>query len=381
MREKSDTARMGAAKAGAWPAIISLESVEGRMTAIDLRSDTVTKPTDEMRSAMASAEVGDDVFGEDPSINELQERSAALLGKEAGLLTSSGTMSNLIATLAWGSHGDEIIMGDQAHMFWNESAGQAALGGVQTRLVPNDSQGRINPDDVAAAIRPPGNLHFPRTAMICLENTHNRCSGGVLTPEDTKSVSDVAHAAGVPVHLDGARIFNASVALEVPPAELVREVDDLSFCLSKSLSCPVGSVLVGSQDFIDNAKRWRKMLGGGMRQAGILAAAGLVALDTMIDRLAEDHQHARRLAHGLANIDGLNVDPESIQTNIVFFEVDEELGTAADLIAALNRNGVLVSYPGKQSIRMVTHRHITPEDIEEALSRTSTAVRELQAAQ
>ena len=350
------------------------------MTAIDLRSDTVTKPTDEMRSAMAAAEVGDDVFGEDPSINELQERSAALLGKEAGLLTSSGTMSNLIATLAWSNHGDEIIMGTEAHMFWNESAGQAALGGVQTRLVPNDSQGRINPDDVAAAIRPPGNLHFPRTSMMCLENTHNRCSGGVLTPEDTKSVSDVAHAAGVPVHLDGARIFNASVALEVPPAELARDVDDLSFCLSKSLSCPVGSVLVGSQDFITNAKRWRKMLGGGMRQAGVLAAAGLVALDSMIERLAEDHQHARRLAHGLANIDGLSVDPDSIQTNIVFFEVDEDLGTAADLIAALNRNGVLVSYPGKQSIRMVTHRHISPEDIEEALSRTSVAVRELRSA-
>ena len=350
------------------------------MTAIDLRSDTVTKPTDEMRSAMAAAEVGDDVFGEDPSINELQERSAALLGKGAGLLTSSGTMSNLIATLAWSNHGDEIIMGTEAHMFWNESAGQAALGGVQTRLVPNDSQGRINPDDVAAAIRPSGNLHFPRTSMMCLENTHNRCSGGVLTPEDTKSVSDVAHAAGVPVHLDGARIFNASVALEVPPAELARDVDDLSFCLSKSLSCPVGSVLVGSQDFITNAKRWRKMLGGGMRQAGVLAAAGLVALDSMIDRLAEDHQHARRLAHGLANIDGLSVDPDSIQTNIVFFEVDEDLGTAADLIAALNRNGVLVSYPGKQSIRMVTHRHISPEDIEEALSRTSIAVRELRSA-
>ena len=350
------------------------------MTAIDLRSDTVTKPTDEMRRAMAAAEVGDDVFGEDPSINELQDRAAAMLGKEAGLLTSSGTMSNLIATLAWSSKGDELIMGDQAHMFWNESAGQAALAGVQTRLVPNDSQGRINPDDVAAAIRPQGNLHFPRTSMLCLENTHNRCSGGVLTPDDTKAVADVARDAGVPVHLDGARIFNASVALEVPPAELARDVDDLSFCLSKSLSCPVGSVLVGSQDFIDQAKRWRKMVGGGMRQAGILAAAGLVALDTMIDRLAEDHQHARRLAHGLANIDGLSVDPESIQTNIVFFEVDEDLGTAADLIAALNRNGVLVSYPGKQSIRMVTHRHIAPEDIEEALSRTSTAVRELQTA-
>ena len=350
------------------------------MTAIDLRSDTVTKPTDEMRRAMASAEVGDDVFGEDPSINELQERSAALLGKEAGLLTSSGTMSNLIATLAWSNHGDEIIMGDEAHMFWNESAGQAALGGVQTRLVPNDSQGRINPDDVAAAIRPSGNLHFPRTSMVCLENTHNRCSGGVLTPEDTKSVGDIAHGAGVPVHLDGARLFNASIALEVPPAELARDVDDLSFCLSKSLSCPVGSVLVGSQDFIDNAKRWRKMLGGGMRQAGVLAAAGLVALDTMIDRLAEDHQNAKRLADGLANIDGLSVDPESIQTNIVFFEVDDKLGTAAELIAALNRHGVLVSYPGKQSIRMVTHRHISPGDIEEALSRTSAAVRELQSA-
>ena len=348
------------------------------MKLIDLRSDTVTQPTDEMRRAMAAAEVGDDVFGEDPSINELQERAAAVLGKEAGLLTSSGTMSNLISTLAYSSHGDEIVMGDQAHMFWNESAGQAALAGVQTRLVPNDSQGRMDPADVAAAIRPPGNLHFPRTSMLCLENTHNRCSGGVLTPEDTKSVCDVAHEAGVPVHLDGARIFNAAIALEVPAAELVREVDDLSFCLSKSLSCPVGSVLVGSQEFIDNARRWRKMLGGGMRQAGVLAAAGLVALDTMVDRLAEDHQNARRLAHGLANIDGLNVDPEQIQTNIVFFEVDTKLGTAADMIAALERQDVKVSYPGKQSIRMVTHRHITPEDIEEALSRTSTAVRELQ---
>ena len=348
------------------------------MKLIDLRSDTVTQPTDEMRRAMAAAEVGDDVFGEDPSINELQERAAAVLGKEAGLLTSSGTMSNLISTLAYSSHGDEIVMGDQAHMFWNESAGQAALAGVQTRLVPNDSQGRMDPEDVAAAIRPPGNLHFPRTSMLCLENTHNRCSGGVLTPEDTKSVCDVAHEAGVPVHLDGARIFNAAIALEVPAAALVREVDDLSFCLSKSLSCPVGSVLVGSQEFIDNARRWRKMLGGGMRQAGVLAAAGLVALDTMVDRLAEDHQNARRLAHGLANIDGLNVDPEQIQTNIVFFEVDTKLGTAADMIAALERQDVKVSYPGKQSIRMVTHRHITPEDIEEALSRTSTAVRELQ---
>ena len=347
------------------------------MIAIDLRSDTVTQPTDEMRRAMAAAEVGDDVFGEDPSINELQERAAALLGKEAGLLTASGTMSNLIATLAWSGKGDEIIMGDQAHMFWNEGAGQAALAGVQTRLVPNDGQGRMDAGEVAGAIRPPGNLHFPRTSMVCLENTHNRCSGGALTPADTKAVCDVAHAAGAAVHLDGARIFNAAVALEVPAAELAREVDDLSFCLSKSLSCPVGSVLVGSADFIERAKRWRKMLGGGMRQAGVLAAAGLVALDRMIDRLAEDHQNARRLAQGLANIDGLEVDPERIQTNIVFFEVAESLGTAADFIAALKRHGVLVSYPGKQSVRMVTHRHIAAGDVEEALLRTAGAAREL----
>ena len=347
------------------------------MIAIDLRSDTVTQPTDEMRRAMAAAEVGDDVFGEDPSINELQERAAALLGKEAGLLTASGTMSNLIATLAWSGKGDEIIMGDQAHMFWNEGAGQAALAGVQTRLVPNDGQGRMDAGDVAGAIRPAGNLHFPRTSMVCLENTHNRCSGGALTPADTKAVCDVAHAAGAAVHLDGARIFNAAVALEVPAAELAREVDDLSFCLSKSLSCPVGSVLVGSADFIERAKRWRKMLGGGMRQAGVLAAAGLVALDCMIDRLAEDHQNARRLAQGLANIDGLEVDPERIQTNIVFFEVAESLGTAGDFIAALQRHGVLVSYPGKQSVRMVTHRHISAGDVEEALRRTAGAAREL----
>ena len=348
------------------------------MELIDLRSDTVTQPTEEMRRAMAAAEVGDDVFGEDPSINALQQQAATLLGKEAALLTSSGTMSNLISTLAYCRHGDEIIMGDQAHMFWNESAGQAALGGVQTRLVPNDEQGRINPDDVAAAIRPKGNLHFPNTSMFCLENTHNRCNGGALTPDDMKSVSDVAHAAGVPVHLDGARLFNAAVALEVPAAELVRDVDDVSFCLSKSLSCPVGSVLVGSQEFIDEARRWRKMVGGGMRQAGVLAAAGLVALNTMVERLAEDHQNARRLAQGLATIDGLKIDPEKIQTNIVFFEVDTKLGNAADMISALEQEKIKVSYPGKQSIRMVTHRHISGEDIEEALSRTSKAAAVLQ---
>ncbi len=347
------------------------------MRVIDLRSDTVTQPTDEMRRAMQEAEVGDDVYGEDPSVNRLQARAAELLGKEAGLLTASGTMSNLIATLTYCHRGDEVIMGDQAHMFWNESAGVAALAGAQTRLVPNDAQGRIDPADVEAAIRPRTNIHFPPRTLVCLENTHNRCSGMVLTPQDTANVAQVAHAAGAAVHLDGARIFNASIALEVPVAALAQDVDDVSFCLSKGLSCPVGSVICGSREFIEQARRWRKMIGGGMRQAGVLAAAGLVAMDTMIDRLADDHANAKRLADGLANIDGLSVDADSIQTNIVIFDVDPAVATAQELISALDREGVKVTYPGQQSIRMVTHRHIDSADVDEALGRVSNVVKGL----
>ena len=348
------------------------------MALIDLRSDTVTKPTDEMRRAMAGAEVGDDVYGEDPSVNELQDRSAALLGHEAGLLTASGTMSNLLATLTYCSHGDEIVMGDQAHMFWNEGGGQAALAGVQTRLIPQSASGGMDASVLARNIRPGGNPHVAATKLVCLENTHNRCSGMVMTPADTKSVCDVSHASAVAVHLDGARIFNAAVALEVPVAELTRDVDDASFCLSKALSCPVGSVLVGSKEFIKEANRWRKMVGGGMRQAGVLAAAGLVALETMVDRLAEDHQNARRLAAGLANIDGLTIDTELIQTNIVIFNVDGHVGPVPDFIKAMAQAEVLVSYPGESSVRMVTHRHISGGDVEDTLSRTSKVVRELQ---
>ena len=341
------------------------------MATIDLRSDTVTKPSAEMRQAMADAEVGDDVYGEDPSINKLQQKAADLLGKEAGLLMASGTMSNLVAALTHCKRGDEIIMGDQAHMFWNESAGASALAGAQLRLVPNDPQGRIDLDDLKNAIRPKGNVHMPPTTLICLENTHNRCSGGVLTPDDTKRVADIAHDAGAKVHLDGARLFNASVSLEVPPAALVQDVDDVSFCLSKALSCPVGSILCGSNEFIEGAHKWRKMVGGGMRQAGVLAAAGLVALDNMVERLADDHSNAKRLAEGLANIEGISVDPTSIQTNIVIFEVSESAGNANDVINELADEGVLVTYPGQQSLRMVTHRHISASDIDEALSRVA----------
>ncbi len=347
------------------------------MDVIDLRSDTLTQPTEEMRQAMANAEVGDDVYGEDPTINKLQERAAEMLGKEAGLLMASGTMSNLVAALTYCHRGDEIVMGDQAHMFWNEAGGASALAGAQIRLIPNDDQGRIDPADLEAAIRPPGNVHASPTTLVCLENTHNRCSGGVLTPEDTAQIGRVAHAAGASVHLDGARLFNAAVALEVPAKELVKDVDDVSFCLSKALSCPVGSVLCGTREFIDRANKWRKMVGGGMRQAGVLAAAGLVALDSMIDRLADDHANARRLAQGLANIDGLTVDPDSIHTNIVIFEVDPSLGPSAKLIGALGAEDVKVSSPSPTAIRMVTHRHISSDDVEETLSRTSKAVRAL----
>ena len=215
------------------------------------------------------------------------------------------------------------------------------------------------------------------TSLICLENTHNRCSGGVLTPDDTKKVSDIAHESGAKVLLDGARRFNASVSLEVPPEALVQDVDDVSFCLSKALSCPVGSVLCGSHEFIEGAHKWRKMVGGGMRQAGILAAAGLVALDNMVERLADDHSNARRLAEGLANIDGISVDPNSIKTNIVIFEVAQSVGSANDVINALSEEGVLVTYPGQQSLRMVTHRHILSSDVDEALSRVSKVVRQM----
>ena len=347
------------------------------MNLIDLRSDTLTQPTEAMRRAMADAELGDDVLGEDPTVNRLQQMTAEMLGKEAALFTASGTMSNLIAALTHCSRGDEVIMGSEGHMFWNEVGGAATLAGVQIRLIPNDDQGRLDPADVAAAIRPKGNLHYPPTSLVCIENTHNRCNGGVLTEGDTKAVADVAHASGLAVHLDGARIFNAAVCLETPAAELVKEVDDVSFCLSKGLSAPAGSLLCGTQDFVDRANKWRKMVGGGMRQAGVLAAAGIIALETMVDRLAEDHAVAHRLAVGLAEIPGIKVDPELCKTNIVFVEVDPRLGPVQEFMGRLAQEGIKVSYPGDRRFRMVTHRHVTAEDIDMAIDRVARLAREI----
>ena len=333
------------------------------MRVVDFRSDTVTHPTPEMRRAMAEAELGDDVFGDDPTVNRLEEMAAERMGKEAAMFVASGTMGNLVSVLTHAQRGDEIILGDKSHTFRSEAGGVSALGGVSFHTLRNDHRGMLDPDEVEAAIRAP-DVHFTRTAVVALENTANACGGAVLTPEDIEAIADVAHRHEVPLHIDGARIFNAAVYLETPAAELVRDADTLSFCFSKGLSCPVGSMVCGSRDFIDEARRWRKMVGGGMRQAGVLAAAGIVALNTMVDRLADDHANAGRLARGLAEIPGISIDPESLPTNLVFFEVVD--GDPAELARRLSDQGIKGGAPVRRW-RLVTHYGIDSADIDHAL--------------
>ncbi|MBI2865163.1 MAG: low-specificity L-threonine aldolase [Chloroflexi bacterium] len=335
------------------------------MRPIDLRSDTVTLPTPEMREAIFRAEVGDDVMGEDPTVNKLEEMAAERLGKEAALLTVSGTMSNLIAVLCHCQRGDEFIVGTEAHILLYEAGGSAGLGGVHHRAVANAPDGTMSLADIEEAIRVP-NIHFPRTRLICLENTHNRCGGEALTPEYTASVFDLARRYAIPLHLDGARIFNAAVALGVDVKELTTGADSVGFCLSKGLSAPVGSLLCGSGDFIERARRLRKMVGGGMRQAGIIAAAGIVALETMVDRLADDHANARLLAEGIQELPGIAVDPGRVQTNIVLVEATDSLAT--DLQARLAAAGVKASTMGRRTLRFVTHYGIERADVEEAIA-------------
>jgi len=343
------------------------------MRVIDLRSDTVTLPTPEMRRAMAEAEVGDDVYGEDPTVNALERRAAELMGKEAALFVASGTMANLTALLTHCQRGDEAIVGSQAHILHYEVAGAAGLGGIQLRTAHNDARGRLNPDEVAELIRDARDVHEPRTALVCLENTHNRCGGAALSAQDTDAVAEVAHAAGCAVHIDGARIFNAAIARGTSARELVRSADSVGFCLSKGLAAPVGSLLCGNAEFIARARKVRKMLGGGMRQAGVLAAAGLVALDTMIDRLTEDHRTAKRLATGLARISGIEIDPAAVETNIVIFSVRG--GDVPAMLQRLKTLGVLAGSPGPGRVRMVTHWGITEADIDEALARVEHVMR------
>jgi len=336
------------------------------MDAINLRSDTQTLPTDEMYEAMARAPLGDDVMGNDPTVNRLQEIAAARLGKEAGLFVPSGTMGNLVALMAVGGHGDEIIVDPDAHMYYYEGGAFCSVAGFTPRPVPSD-HGVLDPDVVEAAIRPPSD-HLPTPKVLALENTHNR-GGGTVTPLDVhRRLCEVGHAHGLWVHLDGARIFNAAVVLGVDARELARDVDSVMFCVSKGLSAPAGSLVVGPEDFIRGARRARKRLGGAMRQAGVLAAAAIVAIEKMVDRLAEDHANARRLAEGVAAIDGLDVDLAHVQSNMVYVDVSPlGLGTAA-FIAVLEPLGLLASGRPPRHVRMVAHRHITAADVDRALA-------------
>ena len=338
------------------------------MHIIDLRSDTVTLPTPAMRAAMAQAEVGDDVYGEDPTINRLQALAAEKMGKEAGLFIPSGTMGNLAAILAHCTRGDEVILGNKAHSFLYEAGGMSALGGVHSCQVPNQPDGTLALEEIEAAIRP-DNLHFPVTRLVALENTHNRCGGVPLTAEYTRRVGELVHRRGLKLHIDGARIFNAAVAQGLPARALVEPADSVTFCLSKALSAPVGSVLCGSQEFICRALRIRKQLGGGMRQAGILAAAGIVALETMVDRLAEDHARAKRLADRLTELPGIILDQGSPFTNMIFCELAVGLPLNANQAAArLALLGVKVSEVGPRRFRLVMHCWVSDDDVQQTVA-------------
>jgi threonine aldolase len=336
------------------------------MRIVDLRSDTLTKPTPAMRRAMAEAEVGDDVFGEDPTVNRLEEMAAERLGKEAGLFVASGTMGNLVSLLAHCNRGDEIILGDNSHTFYSEQGGAAAIAGIHPRTIPNQLDGKLAVKDIEAAIRP-DDIHHPISRLIVLENTHNRRNGSPLEAAYMRSVKDLADKYKLKIHVDGARIFNAAVALNVNPKDLVAVSDSVSFCLSKGLAAPVGSLICGRQDFINEARRARKLVGGGMRQAGVLAAAGIVALTEMTERLAEDHANAHKLAEGLAEIPGLSIDPAMIKTNIAYFGTTREDLFEDELVRRLDKEGVKISTMGPRLLRAVTYYQITEEDIEFAL--------------
>jgi len=359
------------------------------MTLIDLRSDTVTHPTPRMRRAMAEAEVGDDVFGDDPTVNALEERAAELLGKEAGLFVASGTMGNLVAQLAHLGRGQETIAGREHHLVIDEAAGHAVIVGTSIRSIEDRPDGTMDPAAIEAAFRDPSDPHEPISGLVTIENTHAHSMGQPLTPEYTRRVADIAHGHGVPLHVDGARFWNAVVALGVAPTDLSGPADTVTFCLSKGLACPVGSVVVGSREVIWRARRGRKLVGGGMRQAGILAAAGLVALsdgpDGTIERLADDHANAHRLAEALAGMDGIvaaggnaqpgdgPLDANRIRTNFVLFRVERD---RAAFLGGLKAQGVLmVEYPHGQ-VRAVTHYGITADDIETTIAATRVALAE-----
>ncbi len=350
---------------------------------IDLRSDTVTLPTPAMREAMYRAEVGDDVYGEDPSINRLQEMAAQRMGKEAALFVPSGTMGNASALLAHAGRGEAVIVGDQSHIYRYEVGGASTLGGSPMVVVQNEVDGMLNLRQLSVNFADGSDEHSAPTVLLCIENTHNRCGGTVLSRQQVEMLANFAHERGMKIHMDGARVFNAAVALGIPVSELVQPVDSVMFCLSKGLSAPVGSLLVGSREFIQRAFRMRKMLGGGMRQAGVLAAAGIVALEQMIERMAEDHENSKLLARGLADYPQIDVQVERVVTNMVMFSVrnadSEPLSEAQteQFLVKAREHGVLMGHMGEGKIRAVTHYGIHAQDIERALAGIRRALIEM----
>ena len=351
---------------------------------IDLRSDTVTLPSDEMREAISRAKLGDDVFGEDPTVNELEKNAAKIMGKDAGLLVPSGTMGNLISILVHCERGTEIILGDKSHTFYYEAGGISAFGGIHSRQLKNQKDGTLDINEIKSSIRM-DNIHFPKTSAISLENTHNLCNGSPLTPEYTSSVAEIAKNNNIMLHVDGARIFNAAVALNINIKDLVKNVDSVTFCLSKGLAAPVGSMICGSKEFIYHAHRMRKALGGGMRQAGIIAAAGIVSMNNMLDQIHKDHQNTKHLAEGIDEIDGLSIDMKNIKTNILYFNINAGR-TRNNELASQTRN--IKIYPFQISLeniyffesspnyfRLVTHYGITSDDIIRVLEKLKNMVK------
>jgi threonine aldolase len=338
------------------------------MEYVDLRSDTVTKPTPEMREAMAEAEVGDDVYRDDPTVNRLEALAADMLGKEASLFVPSGTMGNLTALLVHCQRGHEVIVGNLSHIYLNEAGGMSALGGIQPCPIQNQSDGTLALDDILASIRTE-DVHHPITRLICLENTQNICGGVPLTPEYTRQAGDLAHRNALFLHIDGARIFNSAAAQNISVKELVEPADSVMFCLSKGLAAPLGSMLVGTQQFITRARHIRKMLGGGMRQVGIVAAAGLISLEKMTKRLADDHARAKKLAEGLRQVDGLVVDTNSPYTNMVYLNLSEAVPMNAQQITQKMKDlGVLVDPENARRFRLVTHYWIDEAAVEKTIS-------------
>jgi threonine aldolase len=350
--------------------------VNHQLKNIDLRSDTVTLPTKEMREAIARAELGDDVYGEDPSVTRLEQLAAAVVGKEAAMLVPSGTMGNLTAMLTHCPRGTKAFLGSQAHTYVYEAGGASAFGGIVITPIRNTTDGRLELDELCEELERPLDLHFAKPSLIALENTHNLCNGAAVELSHMAEVSDLARRHALPVHLDGARMFNAALALETSAEKIASYADSVSFCLSKGLACPVGSLLCGSGEFVGRARRMRKALGGGMRQAGIIAAAGIVALEKMVDRLSEDHLNARALAEGLGLIAGINVRPVERRTNMVVFDVDGDANSALKFTGALKQRDVLIGVRGPTSFRAVTHYGISRPDIDRAVAAASEAAAE-----